>query len=181
MNKKLFKLFFLLISLLAIVSCGNKVTSTEKEETLYNTTYKIKEDNSTPITKDQILNVLKSLDKFEVGGETWDFSQITDLTKLYDYKDDIYNSVQLTSSTEGSASVNELVKKLKTELTPKLDEIGIYFPEDVTTLWGDPDSTRPLHLWFKLAAKDGYKPDEEIQQLFSKDLMIIFITKNKWK
>ena len=121
------------------------------------------------------------MDKFEVGGETWDFSQITDLTKLYDYKDDIYNSVQLTSSTEGSASVNELVKKLKTELTPKLDGIGIYFPEDVTTWYGDPDSMRPLHLQFKLATKDGYKADKEIEKLFSSDLMIIFITRNKWK
>lgn len=180
MNKKLFKLF-LLISLLAVVSCSNKVTSSEKEEADYNTTYRIKEDNSTPITKEQILNILKSLNKFEVGGEIWDFSTITDLSKFYDYKGNIYNSVQLTSSTAGNASVNELVKKFKSELSPKLDEIGIYFPEDVTTWYGDPDSMRPLHLQFKLAVKDGYKPDDEIQKLFSNDLMIIFITKSKWK
>ena len=138
------------------------------------------ECNRIPITKEQILNVFKSLNKFEVGGETWDFSAITDLSKFYDYKD-IYNSIQLTSSTQGSASVNELVNKFKTELTPKLDAIGIYFPEDVTTLWGDPDSTRPLHLWFKIAVKDGYEADKETEQLFGKDLIIIFIAENKWK
>ena len=168
MNKKLFKLF-LSMSLLAVVSCSNKVTSSEKENT------------SIPITKEQILNVLKSFSQFNVNGEIWDFSAITDFSKLYDYKNNIYNSVQLTSSAAGNASVNELINKLKSEVAPKLDEIGIYFPEDVTTLWGDPNSTRPLHLWFRVAVKDGYAADKEIEQLFSNDLMIIFITQSKWK
>ena len=168
MNKKLFKLF-LSMSLLAVVSCSNKVTSSEKENT------------SIPITKEQILNVLKSFSQFNVNGEIWDFSAITELSKLYNYKEDIYNSVQLTSSAAGSASVNELISKLKAEVAPKLDEIGIYFLEDVTTLWGDPDSTRPLHLWFRVSVKDGYTADKEIEQLFSNELMIIFITQNKWK
>ncbi|MBW5383671.1 hypothetical protein [Brachyspira pilosicoli] len=166
MRNKLFKLF-LSISLLIIVSCSNKITSSE-------------EDNRTTITKAQILSVLESLNKFEVGGEIWDFSTITDLSKFHNYKNNIYNSVQLESSTSGNASVNELIKKLKTEAAPKLDAIGIYFPEDVTTLWGDPNSTRPLHIWFKISIKDGYKADGEIEQLFGKDLMIIFITKGKW-
>lgn len=174
-NKKIFKLFLLisLLSLLAL-SCSNKSTAPTTSTTDNETTV------TKTITKDQILGVLQSLSAFEVGGEIWDFSQITDLSKLYDYKKDIYNSVQLTSSTKGSASVNVLVKKLKEELTPKLDAIGIYFPEDVTTLWGDPNSMRPLHVWFKLAAKDGYAPDKEIEQLFSNELMIIFITQANW-
>ena len=168
MNKKLFKLF-LSMFLLSFISCSNKVTSSEKENT------------SIPITKEQILNVLKSFSQFNVNGEIWDFSAITELSKLYNYKEDIYNSVQLTSSAAGSASVNELISKLKAEVAPKLDEIGIYFLEDVTTLWGDPDSTRPLHLWFRVSVKDGYTSDKEIEQLFSNELMIIFITQNKWK
>ncbi|MEI0580805.1 hypothetical protein [Brachyspira pilosicoli] len=168
MNKKLFKLF-LSMFLLSVISCSNKVTSSEKENT------------SIPITKEQILNVLKSFSQFNVNGEIWDFSAITELSKLYNYKEDIYNSVQLTSSAAGSASVNELISKLKAEVAPKLDEIGIYFLEDVTTLWGDPDSTRPLHLWFRVSVKDGYTADKEIEQLFSNELMIIFITQNKWK
>ncbi|MEI0530746.1 hypothetical protein R4I97_04205 [Brachyspira pilosicoli] len=188
MSRKLFKLF-LSISLLTLftISCSNKVTSTEKEETLSNTTYKIKEDNSTPITKEQILNVLKSLDKFEVGGETWDFSQITNLDelynvdaeKLYDYQY-VNNVAKLTSSKEGKASVNALIRKLKKEVAPKLDEIGIYFPEDITTVWGDPDSTRPLRIIFNVKAKNGYIPNKEIEKLFDKDLLIVFITKAKW-
>lgn len=174
-NKKLFKLFLLVSSLsLFSLSCSNKSTSPTTGNNDNETTV------TKTITKDQVLNVFQSLSKFELAGETWDFSAIKDLSKLYDYKNNIYNSVQLESSAAGSASVNALIKKLKEEVEPKLDAIGIYLPEDVTTLWGDPGSTRPLHIWFKLAVKNGYDPDKEIEELFNKDLMIILISKAKW-
>lgn len=133
------------------------------------------------------MDVFKSLSAFEVGGETWDFSTITnldelyntDVEKLYDYQY-LENVAKLTSSKNGKASVNALIRKLKKEVVPKLDEIGIYFPEDVTTVWGDPDSTRPLRIIFNVKAKNGHIPDKEIEKLFDKDLLIVFITKAKW-
>ncbi|MCZ9889907.1 hypothetical protein [Brachyspira hyodysenteriae] len=182
-NKKLFKLFLLIYPLsLFVLSCNNKSTAPvinnngDNKSAVYKT-----------ITKDQILNVFKSLSAFEVGGETWDFSQITNLDdfynidaeKLYDYQY-LENVAKLTSSKAGSASVNALIKKLEKEVAPKLDEIGIYFPEDVTTVWGDPNSTRPLRIIFSVKAKNGYIPDKEIEKLFDKELLIVFITKAKW-
>lgn len=180
-NKKLFKLFLLISSLsLFALSCSNKSTSPINNNDNKRLVYKT-------ITKEQVLNVLKSLSNFEVGGEIWDFSEITnldefcntDVKRLYDYKY-VDNVAKLTSSKEGRASVNALIKKLEKEVAPKLDEIGIYFPEDVTTVWGDPNSTRPLRIIFTIKPKSGYIPDKEIQKLFNKELLIVFITKAKW-
>lgn len=98
---------------------------------------------------------------------------------MYDYQY-LENVAKLTSSKAGSASVNALIKKLEKEVAPKLDEIGIYFPEDVTTVWGDPNSTRPLRIIFTIKPKSGYIPDKEIEKLFDKELLIVFITKSKW-
>lgn len=115
--------------------------------------------------------MLKTVPKLEVGGETWDFSTITDLSQV----------PELTSTTSGSgAAAAQVMQALTAGATPILEKNGITASNPQVT-GGDAGTKDPLTLTLTVGVQDGYTADAEVQKLFANGLTIKFIPKANWK
>ncbi|WP_069726827.1 hypothetical protein [Brachyspira hampsonii] len=158
MNKKLFKLFLLVASFsLFAVSCANKSTEPEK-------------DNGKTITVAKVLEVLKSVPKLEVGGETWDFSAITDLNSI----------PRLTSSTSGNAAMSDVMNALIAGAGPILEKNGI-IASNPKVSGGNSGTKNPLTVSLSVGLADGYSADQEVQKIFANGLTLELIPSGNWK